>query len=204
VGSKPILFILLDQLIQSGLHDIWVTLNHQGDMIEEAVRAEPRYQKSVRFIHEEKRLGTAGSLSKLEAIPTEPVLVLNADLLTKVDFKAMLHFHNIEANKATVAVKEEQYEIPYGVVQLEGTRVTDVEEKPKHVLFVNAGIYILDPLLIDMVPEDSYLDMPDLLKAAIAKGCEVGSFPVHEYWLDIGSHEELKRAEKEISDSSQT
>jgi len=203
VGAKPILFTLLDQLILSGLHNIWLTLNHQGEMIEEAVRAMPQYRRTVRFIYEEKRMGTAGSLSKLEAKPTEPFLVLNADLLTKVDFKAMLHFHDVEANRATVAVKEEQYEIPYGVLHLDGAKVRDIEEKPVHKLFVNAGIYVLDPLFVDLVPKDSYLDMPDLLKVGIAKGYEVGSFPVHEYWLDIGSHDELKKAEKEIDDSFQ-
>lgn len=199
VGGKPILFILLDSLISAGLRRITIALNYKADMIRKAVAAIPEYATGVRFVEEKERLGTVGALSLLETQPTAPFFVVNADLLTTIDFKAMIHFHQAEDNQVTMAVREKDFQIPFGVVELKGTRVLNLEEKPVQSFFVNAGVYILDPSLLSLIPANCFFDMPDLINAAITSGMQVGTFPIHEYWLDIGRHSELEQANQDAS-----
>jgi dTDP-glucose pyrophosphorylase len=199
IGGKPILFILLDQLILAGFQKITLSINYKAEMIKDAIAAVPAYAAYVRFIEETKRMGTAGSLSLLEHEPTSPFFVMNADLLTKVDFKAMLHFHEAQKNHLSIATLEEVFQVPFGVLKMNESEkaITGIEEKPVHRYLVNAGIYILDPSMLRLIPADTFYDMPDLINDAISVKKIVGNFPIHEYWLDIGRHEELKKARKE-------
>jgi dTDP-glucose pyrophosphorylase len=196
IAGKPILFILLDQLIMAGFQKITITINYKAEMIKEAINAIPGYSDLVQFIEEKERMGTAGALSLLEKTPDSPFFVMNADLLTKVDFSAMLRFHKIEKNQITIAVREEFFQIPFGVLDLNNREVLGIKEKPSHTYFVNAGIYILDPVILSKPFENTFYDMPDLINDSIASGKKVGSFPIHEYWLDIGRHDELRHARK--------
>lgn len=198
VGDRPILFILLDQLIQHGFCRITLSLHYMADLIKNAVRANPDYRKRVGFIYEKNRLGTAGALSLLKRRPAGPFLVINADILTKVNFNAMLHFHELEGNDMTVAVRNEQTQLPFGSIRLKGTRVVDIEEKPVHSYFANSGVYVLNPSVLRFVPKNSFYDMTDLISDLILAKRRVGSFPIHEYWLDIGRHEELAQAQKDV------
>lgn len=199
VGGTPILFILLDHLLAAGLDGITIALNYKADQMREAIAAVPRYAACVRFVEEQERLGTAGALSLLEKPPVEPFFVVNADLLTTVDFTAMLSFHQAAGNQITVAVRDKELEIPFGVVELQGTRVLKIREKPVQSFFVNAGLYVLEPSVVPLVPRNGYCDMPDLINAAIAGGMQVGIFPIHEYWLDIGRHSELRQANEDVA-----
>lgn len=199
VGERPILFILLDQLVMTGFQKITLALNYKATMIKEAVYAIPKYAHFVRFIEEDDQLGTAGSLSLLENPPTSPFFVINADLLTKVDFMAMLRFHEMEKNDITMAVREERYQIPFGVVTLDGTHITRIDEKPIYTYFANGGIYILNPSVLQLVPNKTMYNMPDLINDALTEGKHIGSFPIHEYWLDIGRPDELQQARNDVS-----
>jgi len=193
IGGKPILFILIDRLIRAGFEKITLTLNYKADMIKNAVTAVPEYENIVHFVYETARLGTAGALSLIEYPPIMPFFVMNADLMTKVDFPSMWRFHEMESNLMTMAVREETYQIPFGVVRLKGTRILEIEEKPIHSYFANAGIYVIDPSLLSFVPKNTFYDMPDLINDVIASEKKVGSFPIHEYWADIGNYDELQR-----------
>ncbi len=197
IGGKPILFILLDQLIMAGFQKITLTINYKADMIKEAISAIPGYTDLVHFVEEKERMGTAGSLSLLKNPPTSPFFVMNADLLTKVDFTAMLRFHEMEKNQITVAAREEIFQVPFGVLNLKEKSLVGIEEKPVHTYFVNAGIYILDPSVLNLPSKNCFYDMPELINDVIATGKKVDSFPIHEYWLDIGRHDELRQARKE-------
>ena len=197
VGGKPILFALLDQLILCGIRRITLALNYKAEMIRQAISAVPTYARIVDYVEERQRLGTAGPISLLPEVPEESFLVMNADLMTTVDFNAMLQFHEQEQNSVTMAIREEKTKVPYGVVQLEGTTVRDIEEKPVRTDFVNAGIYVLQPDVVLAIPVGEYFDMPDLIKEVIGSGKKVGSFPVHEYWVDIGGRQELERARRD-------
>jgi dTDP-glucose pyrophosphorylase len=196
IGGRPILFILLDQLLLAGFRKITITLNYKAEMIKEAIVGIAAYSEFVNFTVEKEPLGTAGALSLLESRPSGPFLVMNADLLTKIDFRAMLQFHQAENNHVTTAAREEKYRLPVGVIKLRGTRALGIEEKPVYAYFVNAGIYVLDPSILELVPAD-YYDMPDLINAAISQGKEVGIFPVHEYWLDVGTPDKLRLARQD-------
>jgi len=194
VGDRPIIFTLLDQLLNEGFTKIYLTLNYKGEMIREAVDAVPRFATAVHYIQEEKRLGTAGALKLLPMAPNKPFLVLNGDLLTKVAMGEMIRFHGIERNLLTVALIKERFHIPYGCAEVEGTRIIRLEEKPDHVAFINAGVYVLDPIILQNIPDDTYHDMTDVIDQVLAADMRVGSFPVHEYWLDIGRPSDLEKA----------
>lgn len=198
VGDKPILFTLLDQLVAAEFDLIYLTLNYKADMIIDAVNEVPYYAERVRYVHEQERLGTAGALSLLPERPSQPFLVLNGDLLTKVGFNELLRFHSFERNLITMALKEERFTIPYGVATVEGTRVVSLKEKPDHLAFINAGVYVVDPVVLDRIEAGKYLDMPDVVDGLISANLRVGSFPIHEYWLDIGQPEQLQAAQAEF------
>jgi len=195
IGGKSILFTLLDQLIMAGFQKISLTINYKADMIKEAILSIPAYSEVVTFVEEIKRMGTAGSLALIDK-PSSSFLVMNADLLTNVDFSAMLRYHEMEKNQITIAAREEFFQIPFGVLNLDDQKVVNIQEKPAQTLFVNAGIYVIEPEILDQQFKNTFYDMTDLINDSIASGKKVGSFPIHEYWIDIGRHEDLQQALK--------
>jgi dTDP-glucose pyrophosphorylase len=198
VGDKPILFTVMDQLIAAGSTRIWLAVNYKADMVRDAVSAMPGYADIAGFLEEDAPLGTAGALSLLPRRPTDAFFVMNGDLLTKVALDEMYHFHHLERNLVTMALKSVRFEIPYGCARVEGTRVIALEEKPSQTAFVNAGVYVVSPDVLDLVPESRLYNMTDLIAYVIAREGRVGSFPVHEYWIDIGFPEQLERAHRDF------
>ncbi len=199
VAGRPILFILLDQLISEGVDDVYVTLNYMGDVIASAIDHVARYRGRVHPVFEDEVLGTAGSLSLLPLRPTAPFVVLNADLVTNVSISEMFRYHVVERNIATIAMKREVHTIDYGVADLEGSKVSRIREKPSTTYFLNTGVYILDPTVLDFVTSGQQVDMPDIINRLIDDGQRVGSFPVHEYWIDIGDHDQYARAQNDFA-----
>lgn len=197
IGDKPVLFILLDRLIECGFNNFVISISYKGEMIKKAVLDVEEYAPKVKFIEEEKRLGTAGALHFLEEKPDKSFLVINADLLTHVDYRAMLRLHSMENNDITIGIKEGRFQIPYGVVDLNSTKIVGLQEKPEHTYFINSGIYILNHDIIDGVPCNQFYDMTTMINEMSKNGKQIGSFPVHEYWLDIGTPEELLKAKKD-------
>ena len=123
---------------------------------------------------------------------------MNADLLTKLDFSDLLNYHLNQDCFATVCLAEYDFKVPYGVVEIKDSYISTIKEKPTKTYFINAGIYVLDPSILDSVERGEYLDMPDLLKDKISEGKQVSSFPLHEYWLDIGRLPDYKKANRDI------
>ena len=197
VGGRPILFILLDQILAEGFQQIYVTVNYKSETIEEAIAKEEKYLDRVVIVREEKALGTAGSLSLVPQTRTTPFCLLNADLLTNVSLRAMLRYHRQESNMITVATKLEKNVIPYGVVEQDGSRIVKMSEKPSFSYFINTGVYVIDPAVLAFIPQDTHIDMTDVVEHALSDGKRVGAFPVHEYWLDIGNHEQYARAQED-------
>ncbi len=197
VGDQPILFSLLDQILFEGFGRVYIAVNYKSDMIVDAISTRKEYRDRVHFITEKKPLGTAGALGLLPERPAHPFVVLNADLLTNLSFKALLRHHGLDKNSITMAIKRETTVIPYGVTELDGSRIVAIREKPNHSYFINTGVYVLTPEALDVIPPDAFMDMPDVVERMITKGYRVGSFPVHEYWLDIGNHEHYVRAQKD-------
>lgn len=197
VGDRPILFTLLDGLLADRFERVYVTVNYLADVIEAAVAEVPRYRDAVRFVRETERLGTAGALSLLPERPDRPFLVANADLLTKLPFQEMMRFHAREGNALTVALREERFMLPYGIATLEGTRVTAMIEKPTLTHFVNAGVYVMDPGVLDRIRPGAPMDATTLIGELIGAEARVGSFPVREYWIDIGQPHQLEQARRD-------
>lgn len=200
VGDKPVLETILENCKEYGFSRYYISVNYKAGMVKEYFGDGSRWGVDIRYIEENKRLGTAGALGLLPEIPASPLLVMNADVLTKINFKHLMEFHEEHQSIATMCVREYEFQVPFGVVQVDDHRLTDILEKPVHRLFVNAGIYVLDPEAIDLVPRNDYFDMPFLFEALLQKKKEVTAFPIREYWLDIGRMDDLEKAKGEYSE----
>lgn len=197
VGDKPILQTIIESFAKYGFEDIVISVNYKSHMIKDYFGDGSQFAVKISYIDEDKRLGTAGALSLLNDKPKEPFFVMNGDLLTNVNFEKFLDFHTFENSIASMAIREHEFQIPYGVIQTNGAKITDIKEKPIQKFFVNSGIYILSPQTLDYIPKDEFFDMPTLFNKLIEDNKNVLSFPIHEYWLDIGRMEELQKAQSE-------
>lgn len=197
VGGKRILETIIESFAEQGFHTIYLAVNHKADMIRDYFGGGEKLGVRIEYLHERIRLGTAGALSLLPTPPTAPVIVMNGDLLTRVNFASLLAFHNSQGVEATMAVREYDVRVPYGVVRLQGARIASIEEKPVQRHFVNAGIYVLSPATIARVPKDTYEDMPTLFERVMEAGRPTAAYPLREFWIDVGRMEELERAHVE-------
>lgn len=200
VGAKPILETILESFIENGFRKFYLSVNYKAEMIEEYFADGSRWGVEIRYIYEDKRMGTAGALGKLPELPTHPIIVMNGDLLTKVNYSFLLDFHQENNSKATMCVREFDYQIPYGVVRIEKHRLIGIEEKPVQRSFVNAGIYVLDPSALELIPKDTFFDMPTLFELLIQEQKQTSVFPIREYWLDIGRVDDFNRANTEYKE----
>jgi dTDP-glucose pyrophosphorylase len=196
VGNKPILETILDQFMEAGFHDFYISTHYKAEMVRDYFGDGSDLDVSIKYIHEDKPLGTAGALGLLpKDLPDMPILMMNGDLLTKVDFPELLRFHNENGGEATMCVREYDFQVPYGVIKANAHKVESIVEKPVHKFFVNAGIYVLSSEIINKVDGNSYLDMPHMLQEQIDLAGQINMFPMHEYWLDIGQIEQFEQAQ---------
>jgi NDP-sugar pyrophosphorylase family protein len=197
VGGKPILETILESFAEQGFERIFLSVNYKAEMIRDHFGTGERWGVRIDYLLEDRRLGTAGGLRLLPDRPTAPIVVMNGDLLTRISFDSLLRFHETQGAAATMAVRDYELRVPYGVVQLDEARIESIEEKPSRTVFVNAGIYILNPEALEQLPVDSVCDMPELFNRVIAAGRTTAAYPVREYWIDIGRLEEFERANRE-------
>lgn len=198
VGEKPILEIILENFIEAGAREFYISVNYKAEMIQDYFGDGKNYGVSITYIEETTRLGTAGAIGLLPKTMDGPLLVMNGDLLTKVDFHQLAAFHRIQKADATMCVRESCYQIPYGVVKSKDFIMEDIEEKPMRADFVNAGIYVLSPAVIKRVKANEYLDMTDLFLHLLEEKKRALVFPIREYWLDVGRMEDFNRAKEEF------
>lgn len=199
VGNKPILETILDSMIEQGFRKFFFAVNYMADSIHEHFGDGSRFHVQIEYLKEQEPLGTAGALTLLPERPTQPVIVMNGDILTKVDFRALLDFHVRNRALATMCVREFQFQVPFGVVAVDQHRIVDIKEKPEERFLVNAGIYALDPQAIDEIPKGRAYDMPRLFDALLLQRKEAIVFPLKEYWLDIGRLDDFIRANDEFA-----
>lgn len=199
VGEKPILELILESFIRAGFHRFFISTHYLPAMVQEYFGDGQRWGVSIAYTHEDTPLGTGGALGLLPHDEIdEPMFVMNGDLLTTLDYRELLEFHQKNPSVATMCVRQFEYQVPYGVVQSENNLIRSMIEKPIHKFFVNAGIYILSPELVKSVPRGEKIDLPVLLERSISNGDDVTMFPLYEYWLDIGRMEDFSRAQVEI------
>ncbi len=195
VGNKPILETILESFIENGFSRFYFSVNYRSEMIEEHFGDGSRFGVDITYIHENERMGTAGALSLLPEKFKEAAIVMNGDILTKMDFGEFIDFHERQNSAATMAAREMSYQIPYGVVRYEGEDMTGIVEKPSHTFYVNAGMYVLSPEAISRVDKKAFLDMPDLFTKLIQEELAVKIYPVCEYWMDIGKMDDFRQAQ---------
>jgi dTDP-glucose pyrophosphorylase len=199
VGGSPILQTIIEKFIDEGFQDFYLSVNYKKEIIQEHFQDGSEFECNIKYIEENKRMGTAGALSLLDEIPDEPMVVMNGDLLTRVKFENILDFHNNSNAIATMGIREYNFQVPFGVVNIDGSEITDISEKPNHKFFVNAGFYVLSPEAISRIPKDEFYDMPTLFDDLRDEDKKTVAFPVREYWIDIGRKEELDKANEEYN-----
>ncbi|MEZ8445374.1 nucleotidyltransferase family protein [Vibrio splendidus] len=200
IGDKPILETVIRSFIKAGFVNFYISTHYMPEQIQDHFGNGEEYGVSIQYVHEEQPLGTGGALGLLpDDLPKElPIIMINGDVLTKVDFKRLLDFHLENDADATMCVREYDYQIPYGVINGEGNKITSMVEKPVQRFFVNAGIYVVSPRVINSVPQNYNIDMPTLLEQHMKEREKVLMFPIHEYWLDIGRMDDFNRAQADI------
>ncbi len=197
VGDRPVMEHIVDNLRAAGIRDLKVTTHYMPEKIENHFGNGRKFGVRIDYVPEDRPLGTAGALG-LMPVPEQPTLVVNGDIMTQVDYRAMLAFHREHQADLTVGVRQYEVQIPYGVMVCEGASVRKLTEKPKHTFLVNAGIYLLNPIAHRYIPKNERYDMTDLIDALIEDGKNVVSFPIMEYWLDIGQHADYERANADL------
>ena len=193
LGDRPLLERILDQLRRTGMRRVYLATHYKEDIIENHFGDGSAFGLEIRYLEEQNPQGTAGALSLMEP-SDEPLLVINGDILTQLDFRAMLNFHKDHKAAMTIAVKDHQVQLPYGVVDIDGVVVTGISEKPALRHFINAGIYLLNPEACQYIPSAQHYNMTDLIAQLLTEKRKVVSFPIHEYWLDIGQPEDYQKA----------
>ncbi len=200
VGGKPIIETIIESFVKVGFKNFILSVNYKSEMFEEYFGDGSKFGVNIEYIHEDKRLGTAGALSLMKKKLNEDFFVMNGDLLTNANFEQLLRFHHENKADATMCVREYDFQVPYGVVDIMDSKILSISEKPIYKYFVNAGIYMLSPKVLDHIPNDEFYDMPTFFEKLIDMNNSVISFPLREYWLDIGKMEEFKRANREYDE----
>jgi dTDP-glucose pyrophosphorylase len=199
VAGKPMLEHLIMQAKKSGFVNFAISVYHQGKVIEDYFGDGSLLGIRITYLREQHPLGTAGSLTLLNPAPTEPVVVSNADLVSTVDFGAVLDFHVNQCSDITIAVQDHELQNPFGVVKVSHDKVIEIVEKPIISSKISAGIYVLDPSVIASIPRDESCDMPFVLQNALSRKLTITPFQLHEDWMDVGRHSDLIAAKNRIS-----
>lgn len=197
VGGRPLMEHIIDGLREVGITQVNVATHYKSEIITDHFGDGRGFGVNINYVTEDRPLGTAGALGLLKA-PEGPLLVVNGDVLTRVDFRAMLAFHQEHEAALTMSVRQYDFKVPYGVVEAEGVDVQRITEKPVFNFFVNAGIYLLAPETLCFIPTGQPMDMTELIDTLISKGRRVVSFPICEYWLDIGRPDDYTQAQADV------
>lgn len=199
VGGHPMVELILQQLRAYGFHRFCISVNYLGSQIEEYLGGGDRYGVSIQYLREPEPLGTAGPLSLIPKPLELPCIVVNGDLLTRINFEQMLEFHLETGAQFTIGVKEHTTQLPFGVVVTKGDRVTKFQEKPEETRLINAGVYVLNPEIVSMVPTSGYFDMSHLIERVLSEpDKQVNAFLIHEYWMDIGTAPDYQQAQRDF------
>ena len=195
IGNKPILENIIEQFIHHGFTNFYISTHYKSEVIVKYFGNGSNWNVCIKYIGEKNALGTAGSLSLLPYKSFKlPIIMINGDLITKINFNSFLDFHNNEKNDLTIGSKKIDIQVPYGVLETNDHLVTKIKEKPVHQFYVNAGIYVINPKIIKTISNNEIIDMPNWITKIIKEQMKVSIFPIFEYWLDIGEKEQYEKA----------
>lgn len=198
VGGKPLLETIILSLKAQGFYKFYISTHYLPEVIQNHFADGEKFDVEIKYVHEDEPLGTGGALSLLPRHEIDlPFVVINGDVLTNMNFGKLIDFHDSQKAVATMCVREFQYQIPYGVVNSEQNVIQSMTEKPSYYFDINTGIYVISPELLDQV-DAQFIGMPTILEQQIQHNNKVASYPLHEYWLDIGQMEDYNRAQRDI------
>jgi len=198
VGGKPILETIIEQFKIKGYKNILLSVNYKSEIIENYFRDGSDFGVSIKYIREDKRMGTAGAIKLAEQFLNKDFFVINGDILTNVCFSRLLEYHQQNNFKMTIGARNYETQIPYGVLNIDDTCVTSIEEKPIVNFYVNGGIYVLSPDTLKYIPKNDYFDITELINKVLENKDKVGSYPILEYWMDIGQLKDYYKANEDI------
>ncbi len=197
IGNKPLLETILNNFISYGYRKFFISVSYKADMIKSHFGDGSKWGIEIQYLCEDKLLGTAGALSLLPQKPNKPVFVMNGDLLTNINFDDLMESHQKQESKATMCIREFDFEVPYGVVRTEKGLIKGIDEKPSQHFLVNAGVYVLEPEVIDLIEPDIRIDMTSLFRKLLEKNEKAAVFPIKGYWFDIGKSDDFRNANSE-------
>ena len=198
IGGKPLLETIILSLKEQGFYKFYISTHYLPEIIKNHFGNGKNFDIQIQYVHENEPLGTGGALSLLPRQEVDlPFIMINGDVLTNMNFSKLIDFHISQNAVATMCVREFQYQIPYGVVNSEKNNIQSMTEKPSYYFDINTGIYVISPELLEQV-EAQFIGMPTILEQQIGKSQKVVSYPIHEYWLDIGQMEDYNRAQRDI------
>ncbi|ODC04164.1 alcohol dehydrogenase [Terasakiispira papahanaumokuakeensis] len=199
IGKKPILEIILESFIEAGFYNFFISTHYMPEKIQDYFGDGSNWGVTINYIHEEQPLGTAGALGLLPKDKiNSPLFMINGDILTNLDYHSLLKEHIENNSDITVCVRQHEYQIPYGIIESEDTKIISIKEKPTYKFDVNAGIYLISPNIIKNAPSNKKMDMPELIKENIKSKKKINLFKLNDYWLDIGRMDDFKQAQSDI------
>jgi NDP-mannose synthase len=199
VGGMPVLEIVLRRLAGAGFTRIHLAVGYLAELIEAYFGDGGRVGVRLAYLREEHPLGTAGPLAELEK-PAERLLVVNGDLFTALDFRAVVAFHAANDAVATIAAHERDVPVDFGVMRLDGERIVGFEEKPTLSYCVSMGVYVFDREVIELIPRGEYFDFPSVVQALLDRGAPPAAFLSSDFWLDIGRREDYELAQERFEE----
>ncbi|WP_326984850.1 nucleotidyltransferase family protein [Chryseobacterium sp. MYb264] len=199
VGEKPIVEYNIDRLARYGIKNINLSINYLGDQLVDYFGDGSSKDINIKYAKESKPLGTIGSILLIDEFHNDDIIVMNSDLLTNIDFADF--FKTYKESNADMAVAATSYhvDVPYAVLEVgEGIEVKSLKEKPRYTYYSNAGIYIMKKKILNMIPKDQFYDITDLMDRILEMNLKLITYPINGYWLDIGKHEDFKKAQEDI------
>lgn len=204
IGGMPLLERQIQRLAKQGFRRVYLSLNYLGHLIENHFGDGSDFGIQIRYLREKEKLGTAGSLSLLPEHPQGPIVVMNGDILTNSDFESLYAFHLTYGAHITVGAVDYRVSIPYGVVHANGPYIKGLEEKPSQRFLCNAGIYAVSPDALNLIKDGQNCNMTDLVEICLSRNQPVAVFPLHEYWSDIGTPDDLAKARAFFTEMDKT
>jgi NDP-sugar pyrophosphorylase family protein len=198
IGDRAILDVVVRQLHAQGFTDLTLAVGYLAHLIKAVFGDGSEHDVTIRYHDEPEPLGTAGALGTIDGLD-EPFLVMNGDVLTTLDYAELARIHAEAGNALTVATHRRVVQTEYGVVHLDGSAgrtraIVGYEEKPEIPYIVSMGVYVVDPSVLEYIPQGQPFDMPDLIVKLVDAGKPVGSYLFDGFWLDIGRHDDYERA----------
>ncbi|MBL42257.1 MAG: alcohol dehydrogenase [Rhodospirillaceae bacterium] len=199
VGPRPLLETTIKRFISRGFTNFWLSINYLGEMIEDHFQDGLKFGANIKYLRENCALGTAGSLSLLNKKPKKPLIIMNADILTDIDFDELLKRHKESKALATICAIEQSIQIPYGVVEEEKNYLRTLTEKPHKKYLVNAGIYVIEPEVLNYINKNTFIDMTEVIDLIKNDNKNISVYKIRDYWCDIGQKVDLEKANREFN-----